>query len=97
MSDNILKIGDKVTWRGSWGTAAPQTATIVSIDLCEQGQGPTEHVLFERTSHREEVKKFWVPMELIEKIVAGRIRKKGIEKLEAMTDKEILGILYAET
>jgi hypothetical protein len=36
MSGSILKIGDKVTWRGSWGRAAPQTATVVSMDLCEQ-------------------------------------------------------------
>lgn len=30
----ILKIGDKVMWRGSFGAAAPQVAEIESIEVC---------------------------------------------------------------
>lgn len=28
----VLKVGDKVLWRGSWGTEAPVEATIKGID-----------------------------------------------------------------
>jgi hypothetical protein len=32
-----LKIGDKVIWRGAWGSEAPQEATIEQISLCAVG------------------------------------------------------------
>lgn len=32
-----LKIGDKVIWRGSWGTEAPKEATVEAIELCAVG------------------------------------------------------------
>ena len=34
----MLKVGDKVMWRGAWGTQPPVEATIDSMQLCAQGQ-----------------------------------------------------------
>ena len=34
---NILKIGDKVMWRGGFGTEAPKEAVVESIEICEEG------------------------------------------------------------
>lgn len=34
----MLKVGDKVMWRGAWGTQPPLEATIESMQLCPQGQ-----------------------------------------------------------
>ena len=33
----MLKVGDKVMWRGAWGTQPPLEATIESMQLCAQG------------------------------------------------------------
>jgi hypothetical protein len=33
----ILKIGDKVMWRGGFGTEAPKEAIVESIELCKSG------------------------------------------------------------
>lgn len=30
-----LKVGDRVTYRGSWGQGAPKEATIESIEYCQ--------------------------------------------------------------
>ena len=32
-----LKIGDKVTWRGTWGKQPPKEATVIEISLCAVG------------------------------------------------------------
>jgi hypothetical protein len=32
-----LKIGDKVIWRGAWGTEPPKEAIVESIQLCAVG------------------------------------------------------------
>ena len=32
-----LKIGDKVIWRGAWGSEAPKQAIVESIELCGVG------------------------------------------------------------
>ena len=37
MKNTRLKIGDKVMWRGAWGTQPPVVATIKGIDLCPVG------------------------------------------------------------
>jgi hypothetical protein len=34
----MLKIGDKVMWRGAWGMQPPLEATIESMQLCAVGQ-----------------------------------------------------------
>ena len=34
----MLKIGDKVIWRGSWGMDSPREATIAGIQLCAVGE-----------------------------------------------------------
>jgi hypothetical protein len=34
----ILKIGDKVMWRGGFGTEAPKEAVVESIELCKVGE-----------------------------------------------------------
>lgn len=39
-----LKVGDKVMWRGSFGSAIPQLATVKSIELCEPGEKYGEQV-----------------------------------------------------
>jgi len=31
--DNILKVGDRVTWRGAWGKDAPCIATVAQITV----------------------------------------------------------------
>lgn len=31
MSAGVLRVGDEVIWRGSWGTAAPQRARVVGL------------------------------------------------------------------
>ena len=33
-----LKVGDKVMWKGAWGTQLPKETTIESIQLCENGE-----------------------------------------------------------
>ena len=38
MEGRTLKVGDKVMWRGGWGTQAPQEATVVVLEECEPGQ-----------------------------------------------------------
>ncbi len=36
----LLKIGDTVMWRGSWGTENPQNATVEAIEIdCENKTG----------------------------------------------------------
>jgi len=35
---NKLKIGDVVIWKGSWGSDAPQQATVEGIDLTKGGK-----------------------------------------------------------
>jgi hypothetical protein len=37
MKNTRLKIGDKVMWRGAWGTQPPVVATIKGITLCPVG------------------------------------------------------------
>lgn len=32
MENTTLKIGDKVIWRGSWGSEEPKEATIIQIE-----------------------------------------------------------------
>ena len=32
----ILKIGDPVIWRGSWGSDAPMEATVTHLEVTEQ-------------------------------------------------------------
>lgn len=32
---SILKVGDKVSWRGSFGTAAPQEVVVKGMELTE--------------------------------------------------------------
>lgn len=39
------KIGDKVMWRGAWGSDAPKIATIENIELVEEGQKYGDDVL----------------------------------------------------
>lgn len=34
----ILKVGDKVMWRGGFGTEAPKEAVVESIELCKVGE-----------------------------------------------------------
>jgi hypothetical protein len=34
----ILKIGDKVMWRGGFGNDAPKEAVVESIELCKAGE-----------------------------------------------------------
>ena len=31
-----VKIGDKVIWRGGWGSDAPQEATVTGMEITEQ-------------------------------------------------------------
>jgi hypothetical protein len=31
----MIKVGDEVIWRGSWGRDTPAPARIVSMELCE--------------------------------------------------------------
>ena len=33
--NNGFKIGDRVSWRGAWGTHTPQKATITEIEVVE--------------------------------------------------------------
>lgn len=33
---NTLKIGDKVTWRGGWGSDAPQVVRVVSMEVTDE-------------------------------------------------------------
>ncbi len=35
---STLKIGDKVTWRGSFGSASPKTATVEHIEITNGGK-----------------------------------------------------------
>ena len=35
---NKLKVGDKVMWRGDFGTASPKEAVVESIELCKAGE-----------------------------------------------------------
>lgn len=39
-----LKVGDKVMWRGGFGTEIPKVATVKSIELCEPGEKYGEDV-----------------------------------------------------
>jgi hypothetical protein len=32
-----LKVGDKVMWRGAWGTEPPKEAIVESIEICKEG------------------------------------------------------------
>jgi hypothetical protein len=32
MTSNYLSVGDRVLWRGSWGTDAPRLATVLRIE-----------------------------------------------------------------
>lgn len=34
----ILKVGDQVMWRGSFGSDAPKKAVVENIELCRAGQ-----------------------------------------------------------
>ena len=38
MANGILKIGDKVMWRGGFGSDAPKEAVVESIELCKAGE-----------------------------------------------------------
>ena len=33
-NENLIKVGDTVLCRGSWGSEAPQTVTITHLELC---------------------------------------------------------------
>jgi hypothetical protein len=38
MSNEILKVGDKVMWRGAWGKEIPKEAMVTEMELCGVGQ-----------------------------------------------------------
>jgi len=38
MANGILKVGDKVMWRGDFGLATPKQAIVESIELCKAGE-----------------------------------------------------------
>lgn len=37
MKNTRLKIGDKVMWRGAWGTQPPVETTVTEIEICSIG------------------------------------------------------------
>lgn len=37
MCNKTLKVGDKVIWRGAWGTQLPIETTIEGMELCAEG------------------------------------------------------------
>jgi hypothetical protein len=34
----MLKIGDRVDWRGTWSQDMPQRVTVLGIDYCQAGE-----------------------------------------------------------
>lgn len=38
MAKGILKVGDTVMWRGSFGSDAPKKAVVEGIELCRSGE-----------------------------------------------------------
>ena len=38
MANEILKVGDKVMWRGAWGKETPKEAVVTEMELCGVGR-----------------------------------------------------------
>jgi len=38
MANEILKVGDKVMWRGAWGKETPKEAVVTEMALCAVGE-----------------------------------------------------------
>lgn len=39
MTEQLISVGDKVMWRGAWGSEMPQKVTVDSIEVCEHPRG----------------------------------------------------------